>query len=1123
MKRLINFVRNKSLNLLQNQPKQEISPSSSSVERSKTSRLKISLNRHHKNKRVAKQRHYSSGFTPEVVSLDGLIQSIKKGYAWSCATYQGNYRSIDNFIEAELIAIDIDGGLSLAEALKHPFVQQYCLLIYTSPSHQKWKDGKPPCDRYRLIFLLPHPITDPEVYKHAVKQVGQAVGTYDQAATDAARYWCGNTTAHIIPLNGQPLPIDLIEQAQDKATEEREAKEKAKTEQKTVLESLDPDIIKKTVQDILLVQKLIEPRRPGTGTYEESRNVCFALSSVFERDEAVAIAEAWSPPFKYQGGYWNPASIIDADIRNRGKTAKKPVTVFTLFKLAVERGYQLPSELMTGEDLEQYLHKCRQAWQKTKQFTPDQLINNQPWFKMEAPKAGTITCIKAGLGLGKTTQLRKWLKTVWKDDSAISLGYRNTLLYQFVANTDRDFKNDYHRQFKHLHRDNLEINWLSDTLRVVACIESLEHFKPEDFDDAILILDEVVSVLKTLLFSRTIRNRGKKIQLFIEAIQRAKLVVCFDGNLADQYCDFLANCDPSKKLVKVSCQNLGDKPPLRLLEGTLTEDDILKDQDYSLWIYQLLNRSQVPAVASDSQILIEAIDNLFESQGKQGLRIDSKTIATQEVQAFLKNPNQWILDNRPQYLLYSPSAESGLTCDLKGYFTDFYAFLFGVLDVDSSTQMIARLRDLTLQRYLWVNPWIKPNNPDTVHSPLAYILDYHRQQRLNKDINLALDNHLDCASELFGYFQNNSYLAADQLFSQVQAMRNWEKSNFRESLYWILEQSGYDISDRVVALQGIDEVDSTRKQLKQQKKAVKWQNAEDIFHASDKYLGKSNTLLNFEAGWEERCALMKAKLIDKLPNIHLTEYWNAEFIYTVLYDCPDLIYRLEDRYLLIHPDKAKGKAQEIYHSLLLKGRKGEKLTPWTSRPQYLRIKTLEKVGIFDFITEVKGEELTAEHWAVQKLFSICQKKAIWQALGKKPNKDPIKYLRWLLSLIGYGLVDSKVKRNGETLRIYSVCSAPHKKVGHLVYPIMEAIARRYEVPQPILNWNEGIDTTSSEDITEKGGQNDDLIVSDIDPPQTQSEHELESVALSPQFLNESQEEMPPQSDTTKREIGRAHV
>lgn len=1070
--------------------------------------LKLSVNRHHKDKKVAKKRYYSSGFTAQSLSGSGLAQIIKKGYAWSCATYRHDYRSIENFIQAETVGIDIDDGLTLSVALEHPFIKQYCLLIYTSPSHQKWKDGKPPCDRYRLIFHLPQSITHPLTYKHTVKLVGEAIGTYDRAATDAARYWCGNSQAHIISLNGEPLPLELIQQAEEKAKEEEIALEQARKEQQKLLDSVDPDLIKQTVKDILLTEKIIEPRRPGTGTYEESRNVVWAIASVFERDEAVAIAEVWSPPIKG----WEPAKIIDADGKNRGKKSKR-VTVLTLFKYATDKGYQLPFQLSKEKDLSQYLEKCRQEWQKSKQFTPDRVIDNQPWFEMEVPKEGTITCIRAGLGLGKTTQLRKWLKQDWKDSSAISLGYRNTLLLQFCADTDKDFFDDSSKQFKHLHRDNPEINWLSDTLRLLLCIESIEHLKPENLDNVILILDEAVSVIKTLLFSKTVRNRGKKIELFIEAVQRAKLVLCFDGNLSDMVCQFLASCDQGKKLIKVEAKNKGNKPPLKLLDGSLTETDILKDRDYSLWIYQLLNHSERPVVCSDSQILIEAIDNLFQTQGKDGLRVDSKTINSPEVRAFLDNPDQWIDENRPDYLLYSPSAESGLSVAIKDYFTHFYGFLFGVLDADSAIQMIARLRDLNLWRYLWVNPWTKQNDPDSIHSPLACVVEYHLKQRITRDINEVLRNNLDIASELLTYLQNNSYCEADLLSKRIQAMRNWEKSNFRECVYWMLEQSGYDISQRVVA--GYSLLDATRKQLSREKKEVKRQNARDIFNACDKYLGKPHTLLNFDASWPDRCALIKAKLIDKLPDIHKTPFWSVDFIYTVLYDHPDLIYRLETRYLLLNPHQAQRKSQEIYHAQLLKGRKGEKLTPWTLKPQYLRIETLRKLGLLDFIQETLAQELTADSEPIQRLVNICQKKAIWQALGKKPQKDPIKYTRWLLNQIGYDFYQKTLKRDGKTVRVYQVICAPDNETGKLITPIMTAIAARYEGDKPILNWDEGKNTTSQFDTTENGTQNDELIFSPTDPPQTQSEQGVEEVTLSPIVLTESPGEVQPLADTTE--------
>ncbi|WLT40656.1 hypothetical protein NON20_26115 (plasmid) [Synechocystis sp. B12] len=56
------------------------------------------------------------------------------------------------------------------------------------------------------------------------------------------------------------------------------------------------------------------------------------------------------------------------------------------------------------------------------------------------------------------------------------------------------------------------------------CLDSIVKFKPEDFDDGVVVIDEVVSVIKHLLFASTeiAKYREKAINLFIESIKRAQ-------------------------------------------------------------------------------------------------------------------------------------------------------------------------------------------------------------------------------------------------------------------------------------------------------------------------------------------------------------------------------------------------------------------------------------------------------------------------------------------------------------------------------------------------------------------------------------------------------------------------
>ncbi len=291
--------------------------------------FQLSVNRHHHDKDVKNPLHYRNGFQSEQLTIDGLAEVVTQGYAWSCATYDQSMRSKANYQQAQLLALDIDNGLTLNDALNNPFVKQYGQLIYTSASHQKPKGDTPPCDRYRIVFSANQPIKDIDTYEQLVKAVMGHLPSADEACKDASRYWAGNSQAKIFILDGESLPDSLIDEAKEQAKIEWEAREKRRKETLASVTEQNPDSVKTLALEAL---KFIPPRQPGTGTYKESLRVLMALTTIFGHSEAIAIAEAWSPPMKG----WNPARKI------QGFRVGK-VTAGTLFWIAQQHGFKFPT------------------------------------------------------------------------------------------------------------------------------------------------------------------------------------------------------------------------------------------------------------------------------------------------------------------------------------------------------------------------------------------------------------------------------------------------------------------------------------------------------------------------------------------------------------------------------------------------------------------------------------------------------------------------------------------------------------------------------------------------------------------------------------------------------------
>ena len=81
------------------------------------------------------------------LTADELAQHIKLGHAFS-AHFRESHRKTQNFICSGFAAADIDGTLSIDEALEFSFVRDFAAILYTTPSHTNEKN------RFRVVFLL---------------------------------------------------------------------------------------------------------------------------------------------------------------------------------------------------------------------------------------------------------------------------------------------------------------------------------------------------------------------------------------------------------------------------------------------------------------------------------------------------------------------------------------------------------------------------------------------------------------------------------------------------------------------------------------------------------------------------------------------------------------------------------------------------------------------------------------------------------------------------------------------------------------------------------------------------------------------------------------------------------
>jgi hypothetical protein len=268
-------------------------------------------------------------------SMDGTIadlqDTVARGWAWMPAILKRKAtRAKANVVGCESIALDIDAGMTIDDALADEFVRTTAALIYTSSSHQKAKDNAPACDRFRIVWLLPSRVSVP-TYEALYGELLRRYPCADKSTSDASRLWYGNTAAIFPLVNGSAiLPWDMVLDAEAKSETiaAQIAEQRARSAERFA--NSDPDDLRSQVRDALA---LIPPRNPGSGNYHECLRVAFAVGAAFPEDEALELIEEWSPRI---AGAWQPENIV-------GK-GNGSITIGSLFAIAKQYGYRLPSK-----------------------------------------------------------------------------------------------------------------------------------------------------------------------------------------------------------------------------------------------------------------------------------------------------------------------------------------------------------------------------------------------------------------------------------------------------------------------------------------------------------------------------------------------------------------------------------------------------------------------------------------------------------------------------------------------------------------------------------------------------------------------------------------------------------
>jgi hypothetical protein len=535
-------------------------------------------------------------------------------------------------------------------------------------------------------------------------------------------------------------------------------------------------------------------------------------------------------------------------------------------------------------------------WLKMRQFTPDYTIDSQ-YFDWES-EPGVNLAVNSGLGTGKTYYVHnKFLA----DDNvgANAFGYRNSLLIQF---TERG-KNWYHLQ-QDLKESKDDLLLIRDpNSRVSACVDSLIYFQPHCFENKRLILDEIEGTFKHLYTSQTAVSFHRQVckDRMGEAIANSEATILLDGNLTDLSVAHAERIS-GRKFTKIKNLYQGNRGKVTFYTGTLkfgkdkeTGETIIKERrinDYSLLHKMMMEDSEPFICGSDSQEKLEAWHEILSLKGRKVFRLDGSNSNTSEAKKFLANPTAYIYINKIDAVLYSPTAESGLSIDtetkvnlkewfidteteiktesgevlqisIKDYFKRGYFFFLGVVLTNEQSQFLARLRDPDTHIHVFCqNQGINSGKIQLTseHIQEAFV-DYTlacsqislsdvsegEKQRLIAQQAAKL---VECSND--AHFQYECHLKAREVF---------ERNHLRKCLEYALHTAGYQVE--VVTGYKV-----SRAELEAAQAAVQVRKSREIFQAQPLTDEEANDRTRkFDATQQDKTEVARHRLVSRLPGI----------------------------------------------------------------------------------------------------------------------------------------------------------------------------------------------------------------------------------------------------------------
>ncbi|MEY3298638.1 MAG: hypothetical protein RLZZ597_1898 [Cyanobacteriota bacterium] len=415
---------------------------------------------------------------------------------------------------------------------------------------------------------------------------------------------------------------------------------------------------------------------------------------------------------------------------------------------------------------------------------------------------------------------------------------------------------------------------ISQARGLVCCLNSIHRAKgllPQN-RPLLLIIDEAAQVLTDAVQGGTLKKDWAArwedtIAMMRRASQTGAIAIAEDG-LDAATIDLVQHLSSSQQVIGIRHTKKLEPWDCTIYRGTPLSD-------YRRRLLARIQTGKPTLYVTTSQQEARRLAHWAKENGIDHERIDSQTNENGTYTAFFEDPDTWLKQRRPQLLILSPSAKTGLSIEggvpvSEAYFESVWGY-FPALDADTWKQLLGRYRP-AVPRHIWTPAYITPGYGEG-------------------DKAWGITRGLEAEAAQYAHFGAFDQAALDsddtrlRQYLAARGQRRWaQKIQGGEALATALAEAGHRVTRITEGITGDPATTTLWRKLQEQ-----LARQDSDYHAGltvDPTLHTlkwaTEALSGLDTTYEQRCLAAKVKLLARFPGID----WNCSEIWYQAMFCP---------------------------------------------------------------------------------------------------------------------------------------------------------------------------------------------------------------------------------------------